>query len=176
MAKYKYARRFADMPCIECGKVKSRRVDMKWQGRCRSCVSKLRALLPHVKAAMRANGRNHPPPRQNVRNYRRGAANNMWRGGITPAIQKIRTGPQIKAWRNKVFERDDYTCQTCGRRGGYLHADHIQPFSLYPELRFEIDNGRTLCIPCHRKYGAKVSAGILIKAARIGDGTNWRIG
>lgn len=34
-----------------------------------------------------------------------------------------------------------------------LHADNIKPFALYPELRFEVTNGRTLCIPCHKKTG-----------------------
>ena len=54
-----------------------------------------------------------------------------------------------KLWREKVFERDDYTCQICGIRGGEIQADHIKPQSVYPELRFELSNGRTLCRPCH---------------------------
>ncbi len=71
--------------------------------------------------------------------------------GITPINERIRRSPEYKNWRKKVFERDDYTCQECGKRGGNLHADHIKPFALHVELRFELSNGRTLCIPCHRK-------------------------
>jgi 5-methylcytosine-specific restriction endonuclease McrA len=52
-------------------------------------------------------------------------------------------------WRNAVFERDDYTCQRCGERGGYLEAHHDLPFAYFPEQRFELLNGMTLCRPCH---------------------------
>ena len=78
-----------------------------------------------------------------------------WKGGISPRMLNT---PEYKLWRKSVFERDDYTCQFCGQRGGNLEADHIKPWSLYPELRFAIDNGRTLCIDCHRKtdtYGGR---------------------
>ncbi len=54
-------------------------------------------------------------------------------------------------WRKAVFERDNYTCKICNITNVYLHADHIKPFSLFPELRLDISNGRTLCVPCHRK-------------------------
>ena len=49
-----------------------------------------------------------------------------------------------------MFERDKFTCVWCGQIGGSLNADHIKPFFDYPELRLDISNGRTLCVPCHR--------------------------
>ena len=54
-------------------------------------------------------------------------------------------------WRTAVFMRDDYICTSCGDEGVYLEADHIKPWALYPELRYAIDNGRTLCKPCHQQ-------------------------
>lgn len=79
-----------------------------------------------------------------------GENNVNWRGGVTPENEKARKSLQYKMWRRQVFERDDYTCQMCGERGGVLHADHDLPFSLFQDLRFELLNGQTLCVSCHR--------------------------
>jgi len=75
----------------------------------------------------------------------------FWKGGVTLENDKIRRSFAYKEWRRQVFERDSYTCQGCGQRGGTLNADHIKPFAVFTELRFEVSNGRTLCVPCHRK-------------------------
>jgi 5-methylcytosine-specific restriction endonuclease McrA len=64
-----------------------------------------------------------------------------------------------RLWRERVFARDEYKCVLCGA-GGRLHADHIKPYSTHVELRYDVDNGRTLCIPCHVKtptYGNKAT-------------------
>lgn len=89
---------------------------------------------------------------------RKGEKAPNWRGGTTPINQAIRMSEEYKLWREAVFERDDWTCIWCGQRGGRLQADHIKRFTDYPELRFAIDNGRTLCEECHRKtdtYGCR---------------------
>jgi len=86
-----------------------------------------------------------------------------WKGGLTPLNKLIRGSLEYRLWRESVFKRDNYTCIWCGIRGnqtgGYLEADHIKPFAYFPELRFAIDNGRTLCKPCHKltdTYAGKI--------------------
>jgi 5-methylcytosine-specific restriction endonuclease McrA len=74
-----------------------------------------------------------------------------WKGGITPERKILYFSNEYRLWRNAVFERDNYTCVWCGKHGSRLQADHIKPWSVYPELRFSIDNGRTLCKSCHMK-------------------------
>lgn len=75
----------------------------------------------------------------------------FWRGGITPINKIIRGSLEYRLWQEAIKIRDNYTCVFCGTRGGNLHSDHIKRFSEYPELRFAIDNGRTLCENCHKK-------------------------
>ena len=79
-----------------------------------------------------------------------------WQGGITTENHKIRDSKEYKEWRIKVFQRDRFRCVLCGYRSVKprdIRADHIRPFALYPDLRLEVSNGRTLCVPCDIKHG-----------------------
>jgi len=95
-----------------------------------------------------------------------------WKGGKSSLNEKVRKIPKMKEWRDKIFKRDDYTCQDCKERGGQLHADHKKALAILllelgittlkqarncKEL-WKISNGKTLCIKCHEKtetYGGR---------------------
>lgn len=79
-----------------------------------------------------------------------GSKNPNWKGGCTPEIIMLRTTSEYIEWRTLVYQRDDYTCQDCGQRGGDLEAHHLIMVSENPGLIFDTDNGRTLCILCHK--------------------------
>ena len=77
--------------------------------------------------------------------------NHNWRGGVTSENNKFYNSFEYDDWRTAVFERDEYTCQDCGERGGTLNAHHILPLRDYrdPEYSLNVDNGITLCKKCH---------------------------
>lgn len=60
--------------------------------------------------------------------------------------------PGYQEWRKAVYERDDYTCQMCGKNGGTLNAHHIESYNNNKELRTELSNGITLCEDHHKDF------------------------
>ena len=78
-----------------------------------------------------------------------GVKNPNWRGGLTRPNQQQRHTTSYIAWRWNVFQRDNFTCVACGRRGVHLHAHHVKSYAHFPTLRFDITNGVTLCLDCH---------------------------
>ncbi len=76
-----------------------------------------------------------------------------WKGGRTGEIRLLRQSEEYKEWRDAVFRRDNWTCQNpeCGYKGHKIVAHHIKNFEEYPEFRYDVDNGQTLCRACHKK-------------------------
>ena len=99
-----------------------------------------------------------------------------WKNGITPLSEQIRKIDEYKTWRIFIFERDNYTCQKCNKRGIKLEVHHIKPFSIilkeflkkynqfspfedkeillrlsltYDDF-WNINNGETKCLKCHK--------------------------
>jgi hypothetical protein len=86
---------------------------------------------------------------------KKGKKNSNWKGGKHTKLRP-RQSIKYKKWRNKVFKRDNFTCQICGQRGGRLEAHHIKSWILYPKLHFRTNNGITYCYKCHHKKGYKL--------------------
>ena len=68
---------------------------------------------------------------------------------IEPTNQEIRESPEYRKWRLSVLIRDGYRCVWC-KATENLEVDHVYPFAYFPDLRFDIKNGRCLCPSCHK--------------------------
>lgn len=67
----------------------------------------------------------------------------------------------------EIYKRDNYTCQTCGKKGGLLNCHHILPWSGNPELAFDNENLITLCVPCHSRVHKLQQLGSLCKTQEV---------
>ena len=59
--------------------------------------------------------------------------------------------PLYRAWPNAVKRRDNWACQTCGSNKS-LHAHHVVAWAEDESLRYDEENGITLCRDCHSKH------------------------
>lgn len=104
--------------------------------------------------------------------HREGENCNWWKGGFSPVIHLLRKCFKYRQWVSDIFYRDDFTCQSCKTKGGELNAHHLKSFSLIIrenliktveqgiecEELWNINNGETLCVRCHRQtdnFGSK---------------------
>src|SRR5205807_6088816 len=61
---------------------------------------------------------------------------------------------RYKIWRRTILERDEYTCQECGKSPVNI-VHHKEPWASNEDVRLDIDNGITLCRPCHAREHVK---------------------
>jgi len=70
-----------------------------------------------------------------------------------PKVGKRKSGFLSQAWAALVKKRDE-KCTKC--KSVYdLHAHHIKPYKDFEELRYDVNNGITLCGSCHRDLHKK---------------------
>jgi transposase len=102
-------------------------------------------------AAMNVRIRSTPTQRtrEKLRAANLGSKRYNWKGGARGKNQRLRLSMYMRDARAACFDRDDYTCRSCGQRGGRLNAHHIWPFQRFPEWKYEVWNLVTLCRPCH---------------------------
>lgn len=73
--------------------------------------------------------------------------------------------PMFKRWAKAVKVRDNFTCQVCGKRGVYLESHHLNAWQSFPDERFDLSNGVTCCVSCHKHFHESFS---------YGDATKWQ--
>jgi len=87
--------------------------------------------------------------REKLRAANLGSKRYNWKGGKHRENLRLRLSMYMRDARAACFDRDDYTCRSCGQRGGRLNAHHVWPFQRFPEWKYEVWNLVTLCRPCH---------------------------
>lgn len=113
--------------------------------------------------------------KQNIsKSVPKGSQHSNWKGGIYPLNEAIRKLLKYRQWRSDVFTRDNFTCQICGLRGTKIEADHFpKRFSviiqennissldeaLNCEELWNLNNGRVLCVACHRPTTGRSGSG-----------------
>lgn len=144
--------------CLDCGK----QLASYYSKRCKHCAGKLRMGENNVMKKLENKQKLHEVFYGKERPDLSGRNHHNWKGGITPEDRLNRVKFQ-RTIQKKVFERDDYTCQICRKRGGNLQVDHIQPWAEYVGGRFDINNCRTLCMACHYKitFGREIPEGVI---------------
>lgn len=147
-------------PCKECGTLiekQSSRSMKDWISRTKYCSKACQYKNPtrgftghkHTEETNAINAEAH-----------RGEKSSKWKGGIDTINRQERKRFR-ETVRRAVYERDNYQCVECGG-DEHLTVDHIKPFSDFPELRFDLNNCRTLCMACHYRasFGRELPQGM----------------
>lgn len=83
-----------------------------------------------------------------------------------------RSGHRANNWRFAVYQRDNRICFICGGKGDIAH--HIYGYHWAENMRYDINNGVTLCKSCHSRfhneYGMKNNCGLQFMDFWINNG------
>lgn len=103
----------------------------------------------------------------------KGSRNPNWKGGVQDMWDETKNSFEYKAWRKSVFNRDNYTCQTCWSKTKRLQAHHIIPRSLCSLIMLCVWNGITLCKDCHMKLHS--NRGLDLRTGELRESPNVKI-
>lgn len=145
-------------------------IDNRKHHECKICSKKFRAYLDRVYCSIKCSNesklgnqynKNRIPSvetRLKMSEQRIGDKNWRWIADRTQLKQseKKHLDSTYKCWMLNVKERDSWVCRIADVNcDGRLEAHHILNWVEYPELRYEINNGITLCHAHHPRGRAK---------------------
>lgn len=93
-----------------------------------------------------------------INNLPRGRAHHKWLEDRSKLKMRFsRFSYENTKWRELVLQRDDFKCRIYNKEcDGHLEVHHILEWSSYPELRYQLNNGITLCHAHHPRKRAEV--------------------
>lgn len=76
-----------------------------------------------------------------------------------------RNGARLKKWRSDILKRDNYKCVICEEDNiDLLQAAHKKSREEYPELQYDLNNGKTLCLKCHADNSLKYLKNLILSS------------
>ena len=90
--------------------------------------------------------------KKNLSLSKQGEKNYRWNPDREALKRNQRSDPEYKQWVRKIKDRDNNVCQLKDENcQGYMVAAHIKGWALYPEERYNVNNGIILCQGHHPK-------------------------
>ena len=129
----------------DCGTVKKIKGNMLRDGGSKSCG------CVNIERLKRQTGSKHP----------------RWNAKLTKSIRQKQKAKRkgfvgdsdLTKWRKSVFDRDYYTCRCCGTKKSPFNVHHLNGWKPFPDERYDIPNGITLCVNCHKLFHKKYGNG-----------------
>lgn len=136
--------------------------DVIWRCKC-DCGTIVEVSSPNLQTNTRSCGCLQKEIIASIGRTYSGEKHPMYNPDLTNEERMLKRKPlgnKLNKWRNDVFGRDGYTCKCCGEKAsGKLNAHHLNSWDSFPEERFDIDNGITLCEGCHKTFHSEYGYG-----------------
>ena len=133
--------RYCSRVCARSGNPTRKRTRRAVQ--CHVCGKRFERHLSEMRKAV---GEHHFCSPECWYKHNHGENHYLWAGG-----QHERMNSMATVWRNEVLARDHGYCRICHTQDR-LEVHHIRRFATYPDVRWDADNGVTLCHDCHVRF------------------------
>jgi len=153
--------------CKDCGGLIKRNSALRGNGKCASCSHKGKKHLKEHKLKIGLSNKGRKLSKETCLKLslaKKGKNNPMfgkigkscpnWNPYLTNEEREFgRMNHKNIQWRYNVYKKDNFTCQCCDDNKGHnLIAHHLEGYHWCKELRFETNNGITLCEDCHKSF------------------------
>ena len=145
--------------CLKCEKIFLSKLSDNRKYCSKSCAASSRKVTEETRKRMSfaRNGKKHTEEsKYKISLSHTGSKHYRWNPNREEVRYDRRNDPEYMQWRKKVYERDNWICRIKNENCvGRIEAHHILAWRSHPELRYEINNGITLCHAHHPRKRAE---------------------